>query len=204
LVSAGNIKGFVTTNGVQALPGVPVVATDVGSTTVIGSAISGVDGLYYIYGVPTGTYIVSPQLESGETSSPGIMTQTVTVTPQVGWSTFTIANAFGEITGVVGTGSSTSPITTGVLVVASTNTITTANPPDVNSGIRSGPVIYYSASSDAEGRYTLPVRGNANYYLYGWYTSSVDVESSTTTKKTAVGNPQPVSPGSTVTRDISW
>ena len=46
LVSAGTIKGFVSTNGLVsgALPGIPITATDLSSGTVVGSAITGADG----------------------------------------------------------------------------------------------------------------------------------------------------------------
>ncbi|OGR89576.1 MAG: hypothetical protein A3A86_08635 [Elusimicrobia bacterium RIFCSPLOWO2_01_FULL_60_11] len=206
LVSAGSYKGFITSNGLASgkIPGVSVVARDLSSATVVAQAISGADGFYYLNGIATGSYIISPQLESGENNVPGVIMADVTVTPQVGWSTFTIANAYGELAGLVGTGSSTSPVTTGVLVVASPVAIDTEYPPDVNEGIRNGGTIYYSVSSDASGRYNMPIRGGSSYYIYGWFTNSVSVNTSSTTKKTLSGAPFWIFPGETTTKDVVW
>ncbi|OGR82698.1 MAG: hypothetical protein A2901_08295 [Elusimicrobia bacterium RIFCSPLOWO2_01_FULL_54_10] len=207
LVSASSYKGFITTNGGASgyLPGIPVIATDESSTTIFGQAISDVQGFYIINSISTGNYIISPQLESGETSDPGVIMQSITVTPQVRWSTFTIANAFGDISGRVSLGDTSHPITAGVLLVASPVAVDTAGPPDVNEGIRNGTTIYYSVSSDASGRYTIPVRGNAPYYLYGWYTSFSGVDTSSSSKRSPLGvMPFTVDPGVSVSKDITW
>lgn len=203
LVSAGSIKGFITTNGTAALPGVPVVATDLSSTTIVGSAITDVNGSFTIPSVATGTYRVTPQLEVGETSSPENTIVTVVSNSTGTWSsTFTVTNAFGEIKGTVGVGSSTSPITTGVLLIASTAAITTENPPVFNSTLRSGTNIYYAGSSDAGGSYVLSLRGNATYYLYGWYPTTLSVSASSSSKKGA--GTIFVGPGASETKDINW
>ena len=207
LVTAGNLTGFVTTNGTPsgALPGVAVVATDLSSTTIVGSAVTGVDGRFMILSVATGTYIVSPQLETGETASPGNVTKLVTTISTGTWtSTFTITNAFGEVTGHVYKGSDL--ITTGVLIVASTSSIASDTPPQIDSSVRDGSQIYYAVSSDAAGQYTLPIRGDASYYIYAWYPSSLDVSLSSAPKRqvTSPSTLNYVTPGSTIARDLQW
>lgn len=209
LIAAGGVNGFITTNGTPsgALPGVPIVVTDLSSTTIKGSAISGLlgsTGNFTVPSVETGTWIVTPQLETGETSTPANAIITVTTNSVGTWSsTFTITNAFGKITGVVGVTSSTSPITTGVLLVASTQQITAESAPIVNSDLRTGSTIYYAASSDAAGNYSISLRGNASYYLYGWYPQTLDVSVSSAPKRKSPGTVY-VGPGATATRDITW
>ncbi|MBU2530903.1 MAG: hypothetical protein KKD35_07690, partial [Elusimicrobia bacterium] len=60
-------------------------------------------------------------------------------------------------------------IDTGVLIYASTDTIA-STPPTLNAALRAGNVIYYAASSNFDGTYTLPVRGGYTYNIYAWYT----------------------------------
>lgn len=207
LVSAGSVKGFVTTNGSPsgALPGIPVVAYDLSSTTVYGSAITGTDGTFTIPSIQTGTYNIVPQLETGESSSPSLSQVTVTNASTGTWSsTFTVSNAFGNINGAVT--NSGSPITVGVLVVASTSSITSQNPPDIDASVRSGGAVYYSVSSDSLGNYSLSLRGGASYYLYGWYATSLGVDVSSAPKRqvTSPSAQHSVGAGETITRNITW
>lgn len=209
LVSAGSIRGFVSSNGVAsgALPGISVVAYDSSTSTILGNAITQSDGNFVIPSIATGTYIVAPQLESGESASPENARIFVSNNSTGTWSsTFTVANAYGEISGSVLSSNSGMPITTGVLIVASTGPILTDTPPVNNSSLRSGAQIYYAVSSDASGRYTLPLRGGSSYYLYGWYPTSLDVNGSTTPKRqvTSPSATHSVNPGATVTRNITW
>src|SRR6185437_2342526 len=91
-------------------------------------------------------------------------------------STFTITSALGQITGQVAIAASSTPITTGALVLATTGTLSgtsTSAPPAMAgaTGILCDPC-FYTGSSDATGTYTLEVRSNASpYHLYGWYTT---------------------------------
>ena len=207
LVSAGTVKGFVTTNGSPsgALPGIPIVATDLSSSTTYGSSITGSDGTFTIVSVPTGSVLVVPQLESGETSSPGSSTINVTTVSTGTWSsTFTVTNAYGYIKGMVTSGSSN--ITTGVLIVASTTPITSDTPPTADSDLRGGGAIYYSGSSDAGGGYSVSLRGGASYYIYGWYPTTLNVDVSSAPKRsvTSPSTVHYVSPGGTTNRNISW
>lgn len=205
LIAAGAIKGFITTNGAPsgALPGIPVIAYDQTTSTIKGSAITGVDGTFNIPSVDTGTWIVAPQLDTGETVVPDSVTVTVISNSTGTWSsTFTITNAFGSLTGTVSNGSSTAAITTGVLIVASTTTITADTPPNIDAGARADSIVYYAASSDSSGSYTLPIRGNASYYIYGWYPNSLDVVTSSTPKRS--GTRTFVGPNQTITVNLKW
>jgi len=207
LVSAGSVKGFVSTNGSVsgALPGIPIVAYDLSSSTVYGSAITGTDGTFTIPSIQTGTYNIVPQLETGESSSPSLSQITVTNSSTGTWSsTFTVSNAFGKINGSVT--KSGSPISVGVLVVASTSAITSQNPPDIDATLRASGAVYYAVSSDSLGNYSLSLRGGASYYLYGWYTSSLGVDASSTPKRqvTSPSAQHSVGAGGTITRELSW
>lgn len=204
LTGAGSVKGFVTTNGTPGgkLPGIPVVAVNSASTT-LGSALTDINGYFTIPSVATGIAIVSLQLESGEESNRNWVGNVVVVSTGLWIGTFTVTNAYGKITGTVGTGSSTAPITTGVLLVATTQQISSDLPPELNSSLRSGTSIHYAVSSDAVGRYSLPLRGNASYYLYGWYPTTLGVSSSSAPKR--FGGRIYVGPGQTVIdKNLNW
>ena len=114
--------------------------------------------------------------------------------------TMTVSNAFGRIQGTVSSGGNS--ITTGVLVVAvaSPNTILTSLPPTNDSTLRNGSVVYYTASAESDGTYTLPVRGGATYNVYAWYTS-FSGNTPTVTKRSSVTT---VSAGNSATVNFTW
>lgn len=203
LYQGGRIRGKVTTNGVDPLPNIPVVGLKGGVEQ--GSGISGSDGYFMISGtgISTGTYVVVPQLEAGESASPSSTTVTVTAGAVAFSSTYTVSNAYGYVTGTVT--KSGSAITTGVMVYVTTATLAAAaGPPDITPALRGGTGVYYAASSSALGTYTIPVKGGYTYNVYAWYTtwSTGNNPVPTTTRQSATG--VAVSPNTTVTRNLAW
>lgn len=201
LENGGKIRGWVTTNGTDPLPNIPVTALEGGVEK--GSGISGGDGYYLIWGagISTGTYAVSPQLESGVSATPSSHTVALSAGQTIFAGTFTVSGAMGYIYGSAT--ASTAAITTGVLVYASTSVIAGSPvlPPTINSALRSGSAIYYAVSSNARGQYSLPVRGGYTYNIYAWYTTwRGDTPSISVRQFTGVG----VSAGQSVERNFVW
>lgn len=201
LEKGGKIRGWVTTNGTDPLPDIPVTAIENGVEK--GNGISGSDGYFLIWGagISTGTYVVGPQLESGESATPSTATVSLSAGQTLFASTFTVSGAMGYIGGSVSMAGA--PITTGVLICATTGTITGAPllPPTINSALRSGTAIYYSVSSNARGEYSLPVRGGYTYNIYAWYTNWSGSTPSTASRQfTGVS----VAAGQSVDKDFSW
>lgn len=204
LLQGGKLSGWVTTNGTDPLPNIPVSAYDGGLE--MGNGISDTDGYFTIWGsgISAGTYDVIPQLDSGESYSLEASTAPYPVVLGAGVDlfvgTYTVSGAMGEITGDVTLNGE--DMTTGVLIYATSGTITGSPvmPPEINSTLRSGSVDYYAVSSDAQGHYELPVRGGYDYNVYAWYTSwsgdapSTDVKTSTTA----------VTAGASSTVNFSW
>ncbi len=182
LSGAGIVSGKVTINGTDALPNIEVSALNA-LNQVAGRAVTNSSGNYTISGLPTSgnNYTVSPLLDPRETSAPSTRTVTVASGSTTGSLNFTISNALGTLSGQVKL-STGELITTGVVVVATTGTIT-GDPPTINSTVRGGSTVYYAATSDSEGTYSVQLRGAASpgttYNVYAWYTNS----SGTTTKK---------------------
>lgn len=199
LSQGGKITGTVTSNGVDALPNIPVTASVGGVTR--GTGVSGATGAFEIPSLATGNYVVAPQLESGESASPSSTTVSVTSGGSAAAGVFTVSGALGYVSGSLTLGSLTGPaITTGVLIYATTSTIT-SDPPAISSATRSGSSIYYAASSFADGSYEVGVRGGATYNIYAWYTTwSGDIP--TTVRKSATG--VSVSAGAVVDRGFFW
>lgn len=199
LSQGGQITGTITSNGVDPIPNVPVTASLNG--VVRGTEVSGSNGAFVISNLSTGTYTVTPQLESGETSVPASANVTVTGGGSAPAGTFTIIGALGYISGSLTLVSLTGPaITTGVLIFASTSTIA-SDPPAISSTTRAGSSIYYAASSSADGTYRVGVRGGANYNIYAWYTTWSG-DTPTTVRKSATAVNVPV--GTTVDQDFFW
>jgi type II secretory pathway pseudopilin PulG len=166
----GILAGYFQTGSNTPLPGRVAYVTPGGN-----QATSGNDGHFYISNISTGTYVLAAALDPAETATPSSTTVILASTgTSTTISTFTITNGLSQITGQVL--ASTQPITTGVLVLASTATMTggtSSPPPSVygGSGSLCSPC-YYSGSSDSSGQYTLYVRSSATpYKLYGWYTT---------------------------------
>jgi hypothetical protein len=198
LYQGGILKGFVTANGTDPLPGVPIIATETTSGALFGNAISDAQGYFVLKDLPVDSYTLSPQLDVGESASPASFTKTVVSGATVFVGTFTVSNAFGHLQGLVLKNSA--PITTGVLVMAvpSPNTMG-ASPPVITSSLRTGPVVYYSATSDSDGNYSMPLRAGT-YNVYAWYTTfDVNVASVTRVSQSAS-----VSSGGAATLNLSW
>lgn len=199
LSQGGKITGSVTSNGVDALPNIPVTASVGG--VVRGTGVSGTTGAFEILSLSTGSYVVAPQLEAGESASPSSATVSVTSGGSAAAGAFTVSGALGYISGSLTSGSLTGPaITTGVLIYATTSTIA-SDPPAISSAVRSGSSIYYAASSFADGSYKVGVRGGSTYNVYAWYTT-FSGDTPVTVRKSATG--VSVSAGATVDRDFFW
>lgn len=158
LAQGGFIQGFVT-SGSGALPNIAVRAT-------LGSSVfndtSDNTGYFYIFvSTSSSPWSVAPDLDplQSYTSLPSDpLTATVT-TPgaTVFAGTITVIGAMGTITGSVT--KSGAAITTGVLIMASTASVSDP-PPAVVASSSPAQSIVYSASSMADGTYSLDVRSS--------------------------------------------
>lgn len=195
LPQGGSIRGRITTNGIDPLPDVPVLALQGGVER--GSTLSDATGYFTITNISTGSYWAVPQTDLGESVSPSSTSVSMTSAGQQVWSaTFTWSGAMGTITGTVK--KSGTSIVTGALIVATTGTISGADPPVNNSTLRTGGVLYYASSSHPDGTYSLAVRGGAaTYRVYGWYSASA----SSTTKASGTTS---VTAGGTSTVNLAW
>jgi prepilin-type N-terminal cleavage/methylation domain-containing protein len=100
LSQSGQIAGFISRDGINALPGVAVKATN-GASYVESHQISGSDGRFRMANVSTGTFTIEPVLNSGETVTPASTSVSVGVGAQVWAGTFTVTGAMGGISGFV-------------------------------------------------------------------------------------------------------
>lgn len=165
LSQGGRVQGFVTRDGINALPGVAVVAVDANGYSR-DQQVSGPDGRFTMVNLTTGTYSIEPALSSQETSSPTARTVNVDIGATVSAGTFTITGALGTIAGAVTVGGG--PLRTGVLVVVTTGTLTA--PPMLSSAaLTAAP--YYVGSSQEDGTYRLDVRHSTSpaYRVYAYY-----------------------------------
>jgi hypothetical protein len=168
LFGGGRIRGRVTSDGANPLPGVPVSIKPPAGAEVA-NVLSQTDG-FFEASVPTGTYVAEPTGEYGEVVTP-FQSPSVSVTggaTPVFTSTFTVGPAHGAIEGGVML-SDGSPITTGVLIVASPSPVPDP-PPAMTNALRTGAQPYYMTSSNSVGRYRLNVR-LGSYYVYGFYST---------------------------------
>ncbi len=204
LARSGTAEGKVTSNGIDPLPDTIVEIRNVYNDQVA-TEITGSDGKYTFSQLPVSgnDYEVQPLLDTGESYSTSSGTNVpVSVTVNAGTTvtveTFTVSGAMGKITGSVIEG--TELIKTGVLLIATTVTIS-SEPPEFNQDtLDSGPY-YYSIVSFSDGTYTLEVRGgSASYHVYAWYTELSGTTSITTRKDTAAT----VAAGETTTVDFTW
>lgn len=183
LPRGGGLAAWVTTNGVDPLPGIPVLALEAGIEG--GSGMSGSDGYVLMKSLPVGTYQVQPLMELGESVVPSIYTATVLGGDTVFVGTFTVVSALSYVTGnLTSGGSSGPPIRTGVLIYATTGTIE-GSLPALDSSVQFAPELYYATTSDSDGSYKVAVAGGYTYNVYAWYTWW-DGGISTTEKKSAV------------------
>ncbi len=176
LSQGGKISGFVTRDGINPIPDIGMIAID-SNDLVRGEGISDVNGRFQIINLTTGTYYVKPVLSSKETSIPERSTCTVTVGSTIFAGTFTVRGVLGRIEGTVS--DSGNPIKTGVLLIATTSTIT-GSPPALSVQTLTG-ASYFVNSSFEDGTYYLEVIGSTTtpYNVYAYYvvfsTSQPDV-----------------------------
>ncbi len=178
LVQGAVITGYVTP-GTGALPNVDVQAT-LGSQVF--TAPTDATGHFWISAATaTSAYTVAPVLDPSQsytTAPSNPLTASITVPGSVVFAgTITVTGAMGTITGSVSdTGKA---ITTGVLIVA-TSGATSDPPPTITASSAGGlanPI--YSVSSQADGTYSLSVRGGT--YNVGAYYPQVDENSGAAT-----------------------
>ncbi len=156
----GRITGYITT-GTTPLAFQAVAATyGVGSQA--GAAVTDAAGNFTIRNISTGSYTVFPVLESGQDVSPNTLPAELTSTGSVFVGTFTVIGAFGSISGTVTDASGL--VTSGALLLASTNTIA-STPSAIVGSSAPAQTPMYMVSSKADGTFVLPVRGGATYYL---------------------------------------
>ncbi len=204
---AGIIRGYFQTSSNTPLPRrVAVAVKTVGTDTA--QAASDNSGYFSLQNLSTGTYIVTPQLDTLETVTPPSATVVLASTGTTNTiSTFTITSGIAEITGQVLIAASTQVITTGALIVASPSSIAGSLPPTQSgaTGAACNPC-YYSVSSDATGNYTLQVRSSTTpYKVYGWYTT-ISAQTPTVTKSNGgtAYNVTVSTPGQIVSQNFSW
>jgi hypothetical protein len=171
LSQGGQISGFVTRDGINALPGVAVSMIDSNGfshdTEITNSA-----GQFTTIVIATGAYEVTPELDSLEISSPTYQNSTVAGGSTVFSTTFTITGAMGTVTGVATAGGKA--ISTGVLIVVTTSTLagTPPAPPTISSATLTANS-YYIGSSLEDGTFSISVRQSTSpaYNIYGYYTT---------------------------------
>lgn len=171
LYQGGRVSGFVTLDGINALPGVAVSITDINGISR-DQQVSGTDGRFTSISVPTGTYTAQPAIGSLEQAIPSSTTVSLTAPGATKFSsTFTITGAMGYITGTVQSGGQ--PIKTGVLIVVTTTTLPGTSPPvpPALSVATLAGVPYYVVSSMEDGTYIIAAREATapKYNVYAYF-----------------------------------
>ena len=191
---AGSISGVVyTAGGVDFYEGMIVRAYELGSGLERGVDMSAASGAYQIdqqllSGNP---YIVAPILDAEDVSNPVNIVVSVTKGGNDIDNDFEITSAWGYISGVIE--ESGEPITTGIIVVASTYTFSNPDePPDMFSGQEG----IYGGITFSDGIYEVKVRVGTTYNVYAWYTNIASFSAGTTSTavkfslgETLSGNP---------------
>jgi len=203
---AGNISGTVKTfGGTDAYPRMVIRAIDKNNIER-GVGISDLNGYYEISQLPTkmglsflNPYRIMPVLDDEETSDPVSGSTVVVKNKTATGNDFIITQAWGYISGNVTV--SSEPITTGVLIIASTGTISdSASPPDMNVGATG----IYGGITRTEGEYEIKVRVGYTYNVYAWYTEINDSWDGTkTTPQSALGKSLSGTPPS-ASVDFEW
>lgn len=203
LLQGGYIKGYVT-SGTGVLPNVVVKAV---SGALEYFATTDYTGYFYITVSTRSTaYSITPVLDplqsyTAQPSDP--LTATVTspgTTIHAG--TFTVAGGMGTITGSVTYNGEA--ITTGVLIIASSGTITDPPPAIYGSSAPALSSPYYAVSSNANGTYTLEVRGSAATYNMTAFYPVVDIISGSVTYTTKTNTAVVAAGGSTSGKNFAW
>jgi len=177
---AGVLQGFITTDGNSILPNITVSATRGGYE--YGTATSDSSGIFYLRNLSTGTYTVKPVVDPLETYSPASISATVSSTQAVHIGTFTIAGAYGTLSGNLTFNGA--KLTSGALILVSTKTLA-ATPPSIVASSSPAQAVIYAASSKADGTFEVEVRGstittfNVSAYIPVLGASSVSVTTKT-------------------------
>jgi len=204
LAQSGTIKGYVTA-GTGALPNIIVQATNGGA---IYEDTSDSTGNYYISAATSAVaYTVTPVLDALQsyTSLPADPLTVTLATPgsTVFSGTITVVGAMGTIAGTVV--ASTVSVTTGVLIVASTIAVNDPLTTFTAANLLALPV-YYSASSQADGTYSLDVRSSTSmpYYLRAFYPVVNANSGAVTYTSRDYSSVWVSSAGTTTTRNFVW
>ncbi|MBN1384647.1 MAG: carboxypeptidase regulatory-like domain-containing protein [Elusimicrobia bacterium] len=168
----GQIKGFITMDGANALPGIAVVAIDEATEASHGQDVSNNDGIFTLINLSTGAYRIESIIDSGETSEPEFLTGDLDIGEVLHVGTFTITGAYGTVTGSLTYDDD--PIGTGVLIMV-TSEVLSDDPPALSSATLTEDA-RYCTSGLADGTYSLQVRGSTTttYNVYGWYPTMTD------------------------------
>ncbi|PKN01409.1 MAG: hypothetical protein CVU77_05520 [Elusimicrobia bacterium HGW-Elusimicrobia-1] len=158
LSQGGSVDGWITRDGINPLPGISVTAANE-SGAVLGVGMSAQNGRFSILNISTGTRTIKPELDAKETSDPDEITANISLGESLFVGTFTVTDAFGRIAGNVR--SDGHPISTGVMIFASTSSISASAPPVI---VPNMPQIYYMTNSYENGTYALEVRGGSTLY----------------------------------------
>ena len=175
LAGGGAISGVITTNGTDPLPNIPVVAKDFANNER-GTGLSDTTGAYTIANLATSgnPYSVFPALDEKEIGTPTQISANVIAGTTSGGYNFQVTTGLANISGTVKVNATNKIITTGVLIIATTASISTTLPPSIDATVRAGSTVYYSTATDSQGQYSISVRGQAAgtvYNVYGWYTN---------------------------------
>lgn len=165
LLPSGLVSGQVTTDGTDPYPGISVQALSGGLQ--VATAVTDSFGNYTIYGVPATADQISPILNPSQASTPASINVTVAQGQTSSGNNFIITSNLAQLSGTVTQGGT--PITTGVLIVASTTSWPSL--PIVNNAFRAGSTPIYDAVSDTVGNYNLSIVGNSSYTINAYYTS---------------------------------
>lgn len=183
LSGAGRATGYVCDYAsTNYYPGVTINVLD-GNGNSVGQVITGSNGQFVANNLSTGTYTFEPVLDTNQTATASAagsceaqsdeISCTIDNGVNVALGTWTVTGAYGAISGTAEFASSSAPITTGVLVVATTGTIAGSLPPNLSNSILDG-TPYYMASTLSDGTFNMNVRAStasATFNLYGWYTT---------------------------------
>ena len=166
LTQGGRLSGWVTRDGINGLEGIPMSAIDSNGNTQ-DQEVTDATGHFQTVNLATGTYTVRIPLDSTEVSNPVVVSANALSGQTVFVGTFTITGALGTISGNVTYKGN--PISTGVLIVVTTDTLP-SGPPNLSSASLTG-ISYYSTSSKEDGTFSLQVRQSTSpaYNVYGYY-----------------------------------
>lgn len=202
LVQGGYLTGYVT-SGTGALPNVVVQAANGGP---VYQGTSDITGHFYIYAATSAVaYSVSPVLDPLQSyvSAPSTPLSGSLSAPSstVFCGTITVVGAMGTIQGTLTQGGVA--ITTGVLVVASTAPV--SDPlPAVTAASAPSQTAVYSASSQADGTYSLDVRAGAGAYNVRAFYPVVDPNSGAVTYTSKYATGVNVNAGAITEQNFSW